>query len=478
MKKIICLVLFMVLFGSLSAYAKIIFVGSHGGVDTYLNFYSDGWYADPLKGNVDIVSGSSLEIIEKIATGKNGNENSNGVDASIALVRAKTDYEIKARVYNDTANVEDALNWIAGKDGEDGVYKEGDGIFLVGYSAGGKFVLNLANILNSHGFQVRYMGLIDPVVGIKNFRISDNVKVVDSYIQRHDSLWDAIFDPQFQGYYAFLYDHKKTDYYDYTITGLDGNGENIDHMSIDNQEIVWGNIGNNMFFLLGMSPSEIEGGDVDIEESSSDGIAKDINELTEEELQEIEQETQYLDNSSDITTENPGTPDPTPDVDVHIDKVTVSYQGDSNYEHVTNIYLGQEVKMEVDIENKGDEDIHVDIDYFWDDDKTFSFDDSHKVGEDNDVKIEHGTRDNGEPENVIEHKQHISFPEVGTYYLYVKVTTDGDNDKSASSNTREYAKVIVSELIEEPINNTQPTGKSWDELTAGEKAAVLQIILD
>ncbi len=173
-----------------------------------------------------------------------------------------------------------------------------------------------------------------------------------------------------------------------------------------------------------------------------------------------------------------GTTDPTPDIDVHIDKVTASYQGDENYEHETTIYLGQEVRMEVDIENKGDEDIHVDIEYFWDDDKSFSFDDSHKVGEDNDVKIDHGTRDNGQPENVIEHKQHIYFSEVGTYYLYIKVTTSGDSDESASSNTREYAKVIVTEFIGDPIPNIEPTGKSWDELTPGEKAAVLLIIFD
>ncbi len=173
-----------------------------------------------------------------------------------------------------------------------------------------------------------------------------------------------------------------------------------------------------------------------------------------------------------------GTTDSTPDIDVHIDKVTASYQGDENYEHETTIYLGQEIRMEVDIENKGDEDIHVDIECFWDDDKSFSFDDSHKVGEDNDVKIDHGTRDNGQPENVIEHKQHIYFSEVGTYYLYVKVTTSGDSDESASSNTREYAKVIVTEFIGDPIPNIEPTGKSWDELTPGEKVAVLLIIFD
>jgi hypothetical protein len=174
----------------------------------------------------------------------------------------------------------------------------------------------------------------------------------------------------------------------------------------------------------------------------------------------------------------PGTTDPTPDIDVHIDKVTASHQGEENYQHVTNIYLGEEVRMEVDIENKGDEDIHVDIEYYRDDNKSFSFSDSHKVGEDNDVKIDHGTRNNGQPENVIEHKQHITFPAVGTYYLYVKVTTNGDSDKSASSNTREYAKVIVSEFVEEPVPVIQPTGKTWNELTSGEKAAVLQIILD
>jgi hypothetical protein len=470
-KKIFCLVVAMMLLGSFSAYAKIIFVGSHGGVATYLHVSSDGWYADPLKGNEDIVNGSSMEKIREVAIGENGNKNSNGVDASIALVRARTDYEIKARVYNETGNVTDAFNWIKS------VYEEGDGIFLVGYSAGGKFVLNLSSLLDFHDFQVQYMGLIDPVIWINNFRISDNVKVVDSYIQRHDSLWDAIFDPQFQGCYAFLYDHEKTDYYDYTITGSDGNGDDIDHMNIDNQEIIWGNIGNNMLFLLGMSPSEIEGGDVDIEESSSDGIAKDINELTEEEWQEIEQESQDS-NSGDTSDPNPGTTDPTPDIDVHIDKVTASYQGEEDYQHVTNIYLGEEVRMEVDIENKGDEDIHVDIEYYRDDDKSFSFSDSHKVGEDNDVKIDHGTRDNGQPENVIEHKQHITFPAVGTYYLYIKVTTNGDSDESASSNTREYAKIIVSEFLEEPAPVTQPTGKTWNELTSGEKAAVLQIILD
>ncbi len=137
--------------------------------------------------------------------------------------------------------------------------------------------------------------------------------------------------------------------------------------------------------------------------------------------------------------------DSTSDNDVHIDKVTASYQNEEKYDHTVEIYAGQEVRMEVDIENKGDDDIRVDIEYFKDDDKNFDFGDSHKVGEDKNIKIDHGKRNNGQYENIIEHKQHIDFQEVGIYYLYIKVTTSGDTDKSSSSNIREYAKVIVKE---------------------------------
>jgi len=425
-KKIFCLFVAMMLFCASPAVAKIIFVGSQGGVKSYAGVSFEGEFIDPLEG---ITKDTWEEIIKDIAIGNNGNKNSNSVDASIAFVRIKCDHEIKARVYSDTANVTDAFDWIREN------YEDGDYIFLVGYSAGGKFVLNLATLLDFHYGPVHYLGLIDPILWVNNILIQDNVKVVDVFIQQTDGFWgSANF---FQGNWFFLYDKDRTEYHNYTVTG-----SGINHLSIDNEEIVWRNLGGHMVYLLDIDPREIEEeheqpsvedyGDSESDETAPEETARDINDFTDDES--------YQDNSS------------ISDTDVHIDKVTVGIRdgGSVNHKDFTHeviVYTGQGVDIEADIENKGDEDITVKIRYLWDDDKDFGFDSNNYLGRDEDVEIDHGKRNNGQYENVLKHFRDVRFDNPGTYYLYVETKTndDMDEDQSVFHNIREYGKVTVLE---------------------------------
>ena len=125
--------------------------------------------------------------------------------------------------------------------------------------------------------------------------------------------------------------------------------------------------------------------------------------------------------------------------DITIDEVKVSKAGHNNFHHDFTVTSGDNnhVDIEVDVKNKKNDDTNIDIYYYWDDDKNFSFKDSHLKGTDLNVDLD------GD-DHVVEHKRNIKIPdEPGNHYFYVYVRAPGDTDKSKSSNHDEYGKVVV-----------------------------------
>lgn len=106
-----------------------------------------------------------------------------GVDDSIAFFRINSSEMIYPLISKDTASV------LVGEGHVQQVYKDGDYVFLVGYRAGGKYVINLADALENDNIPVHFLGLIDPVIGF-NISIPRNIEEAIFYVQKSES-----FDP-------------------------------------------------------------------------------------------------------------------------------------------------------------------------------------------------------------------------------------------------------------------------------------------
>lgn len=125
--------------------------------------------------------------------------------------------------------------------------------------------------------------------------------------------------------------------------------------------------------------------------------------------------------------------------DIAIETVEVSRAGHDHFDSEVDLTIGDfsKIDMEVKVKNKKSADVYVDIYYYWDDDRDFSYSSSHLVGTDMGVKI------NGN-DNITEHKRDIRLPtEPGKYYYYINVIAPGDDDHSSDSDHDQYGKVTI-----------------------------------
>lgn len=220
---------FLCILGSFSlSYGKNIVVGSHGGAKAYLNPYLGEVYEFfSFHGGKDkFGKDKDSDWLSNIS---HADEGAHGVDAAIMYLKEKTNGTIYAMMSEDAANPSVAAWFIKGN------YEKGDRVFLLGYSAGGKFVVNLSELLNLVDIPVHILGLIDPVIGT-NITIPSNVKKVALYYQESDAM-------DFQGFSWFsMDDYTKTSYFSGHPKLIDG----VKHDSIIWSQDVWKDFGQKM----------------------------------------------------------------------------------------------------------------------------------------------------------------------------------------------------------------------------------------
>jgi len=210
------------------AQARIIIMGSHGGTDAYNSF-------NPFD---EVAVGSNYDPFVRYANQHAYPQilyhTSNVVPASVKVLKLNTNEEIVAKISEGTPNTGDIVRWFNELMPEP---SNNDKIFLIGYSAGGKFVVNLAQALSS--YQIDAMFLIDPYVDHGSKDIPSNVKNLAVYYQAN--WWELIESKGLLGFHHFELS-SSTNYFSNHPLEV----EDVNHLDIDNQFSVFDGILNQM----------------------------------------------------------------------------------------------------------------------------------------------------------------------------------------------------------------------------------------
>ncbi len=207
MKKIgltVCLVLLL----SVSAHAKVVFVGIKGGGETWLpGIGNDYMQYNPF--NDANFQNLSIEEIAEI----------HGIDAiAVYLHRNLTSpNNVKARIFHRDVPVNDVTSWITEHRAPN------DQLFIVGYSAGGGIALRVAQKLDEQNIPVDVLGLIDKYYLMVINTISGNVRNAIVFYQE---------DTKPHGEDKYRFDPDKTRVFVKKVEGTS-------HISIDNDQRVW-----------------------------------------------------------------------------------------------------------------------------------------------------------------------------------------------------------------------------------------------
>jgi len=236
MKKHFILAVLIVLLCTSSAVGKVIIVGSHGGVITYFRYYHLGNTYDPLQFHRE---NGQLRDATEVANGYGeGLWEGHGIDAIIISFAHQCGQTIYSLISDGTENVSIGHNFIQQN------YSTGDKVILLGFSAGGKYAINLADKLEDSGIPVHLLGMVDPVNGL-NISIPRNVELALSFIQRGET-WD------FQGNPIFFYNKDKTEYHCYVVQG-----PTIKHKTIAKDPLVIGSVSRSMLEAAGEEQHEV-----------------------------------------------------------------------------------------------------------------------------------------------------------------------------------------------------------------------------
>lgn len=509
MKKLLAVIICILVSSSL-AYGKNIVVGSHGGWETYINPALGDTY-EPFSLHAGVDDNGNVKDSNWLGDEDNKRYGAHSVDAAIVYLKenigGSTVYAMMS-VY--TANPSVAYYFI--KDN----YNSGDKVFLLGYSAGGKFVLSLSEWLNLADVPVHILGMIDPIVG-NNITIPSNVEKVALYHQESDVT-------DFQGFNSFtLENSSQTSYFSGHPRLIEGEG--INHFSIPWREDVWKDFGQKMVSAAdsgsdgqnicdGFSNDFINGQVKDeLIDSQWDSICRGWHPLIERfrnkstcklvptytpadtklyvygnycELLEYDFASSVEFSGENLPPDpsnpeiiNPGTIGGGGMNDMKIQDVTLAKGANSERHSTLYQEPGEKFYAFVQIKNSGTA-IAYNFKIKWYIDageRNFNRADEDYQGS---MRI-----DEFNPDAEIRYAKELTSPtEEGVYWVYACITSI-DNDEDEGNNCadeddrEEYGKLVVANPYNGPIETpTTPTGKTWSQLTAGEKAAVLQIILD
>lgn len=202
-----------------------------------------------------------------------------------------------------------------------------------------------------------------------------------------------------------------------------------------------------------------------------------------------------IDDGSDDSSSDDGSddtsPDPTPEIidpgtsdsggqnDMKIKNVTLSKGAHSERFHTLYQDPGEKFYAYAQLDNDGTATVYDFKIKFYIDGGKKSFDRDDKDYQDS-IRI-----DSYLPDAKIRYAKELTSPtEPGIYWVYACVTSiDNDEDEgnncSDEDDTEEYGKLIIDDPS--AINEEVPsviTGKTWEQLTTAEKAAVMQIIFN
>lgn len=210
-------VLVMVLFFGLcmQAQAKVIIIASQGG-RAVLYDIEDG-------DNYDPISEYAGEKPSRILL-----EHSFMPATACLLNRDVTEY-VSAVISENTPRIDPVINWLLGE------YSAGDKLFLLGYSAGAKFVIDVARELqNAHvEIDVDGMFLVDAVVFQTGYRnLPENVQRLAVYYQRNGLNWGLENNERFMGRELFWGPGARY------LSGYPKEISGVHHQNIDNNPFV------------------------------------------------------------------------------------------------------------------------------------------------------------------------------------------------------------------------------------------------
>ncbi|MCA9365239.1 MAG: hypothetical protein KC736_05080 [Candidatus Moranbacteria bacterium] len=235
-----------------SAWTKTIVVGSHGGAKTYSGL-TTGLFFDPISEHSNDPPGFfclECPLSERVGTFTNRDEDdstpAHGIDAAILYFHEHSNETIYSLVASNAGKTNTARHFISQS------YKAGDKVVLLGYSAGGKYVLALSKELYLLGIPVHAIGFIDPFMSSIPV-VPPNVRKIAVYHQKSDE-----FD--LQGVESFR-SHKGSDTSYYSghpklISGSLNTGQSINHATIVYSQSVWKDFGQKMVALSPGSSSD------------------------------------------------------------------------------------------------------------------------------------------------------------------------------------------------------------------------------
>lgn len=459
MKKIAVLMLFLLFVFAEHSNAKTIIVGSHGGPEVLedpvsnLSNSQEIYYPMSLHWNRDS-DPKALRSADSVANGYELNDGrkwrGHGIDASMIYYQhQRPDEEVFALISVKTSNPLAAAYYVHH------LYENGDKVFLIGYSSGADFVINVADILDYNGYTVHLLGLIDAFT-IKS--VPSNVEKVALYYQTQEDL---------KGRNSIGFDDDSVTSY---FSGHPLLIANVNHEGIDNEDDVWEDLGEKMDNEAAtyvpdppsVEPRLPEDDDIFYDEEGV-GIIFSIN-------------------GSLNTSSDPGGGTSNPYIqstDIHITHCEIRPYKEGSWHHEVDVDMapGQTFLFELEgrVRNKSNYDLEdVDIDYcFVKDVKDFDVQTKRRIDDDQ-VDIKEGEKeskhsrrsrvviasdlssvsvstDGGSSFSLPITQENLTSEEI-TLYFYLDVETENSQDRDVSDEAKadEYAKLEIHLNLPQP----------------------------